>query len=172
MRLPLEGQMYIASLLVLLGEGKIKSLANEERKWERAIGNISKAINFSHCALLRNCWQHTGDTLPHGSVRDLLHMILWDHLVSLSSVGTEIPHVGVWSHLPSAAVVAVAWELEKEVKKVPVGRFGEELSSVVGQAGHWFLLSFALCGQSWDKRWHPPKLSALSDCSAYFTELM
>lgn len=37
--------MYIASLLVLLGEGKI-SLANEERKWERAIGNISKAINF------------------------------------------------------------------------------------------------------------------------------
>lgn len=53
-----------------------KSLANEERKWERAIGNISKAINFSHCALLRNCWQHTGDTLPHGSVRDLLHMIL------------------------------------------------------------------------------------------------
>lgn len=131
-----------------------KSLANEERKWERAIGNISKAINFSHRALLRNCWQHTGDTLPHRSVRDLLHMILWDHLVSLSSVGTEIPHVGGWSHLPSAAVVAAAWELERKVKTVPVGQFGEKLSSGVGQAGHCFLLSFALCGQSWDKCWH------------------
>lgn len=53
-----------------------KSLANERRKWEREMGNISKAINFSHCALLRNCWQYTGDTLPHESVVDLLHMIL------------------------------------------------------------------------------------------------
>jgi len=54
----------------------------EDRVWQmgggsgREIGNISKAINFSHCVLLRNCWQCSDDAPPHGSVMDFLHMIL------------------------------------------------------------------------------------------------
>lgn len=143
-----------------------KSLANERRKWEREIGNISKVINFSHCALLRNCWQYTEDTLPHGSVMDFLHMILWDHPVSLSSVGTEIPRVGVWSHLPSAAVIAVAWESERKVKKAQVGWLGEQLSAHAGQSGHSAFPPFACptwsgLGQTLT---YPPKLSTLSMC--------
>ena len=69
LRFSSEGQMCAAG-------------GREDRVWQmgggsgREIGNISKAINFSHCALLRNCWQCSDDILPHGSVVDLLHMNL------------------------------------------------------------------------------------------------